>query len=75
MVISDYRKGLKAPATAILGATWQGCRVGLLKNPDLRVGVCRITRLQLLRGYFGRCRIIEEKNDREREIDGGDGGR
>ena len=38
LVISDDHKGLKAAATRILGATWQGCRVGLLKNPFLARG-------------------------------------
>ena len=33
LVISDDHKGLKAAATRILGATWQRCRVGLLKKP------------------------------------------
>ena len=38
LVISDDHKGLKAAATRILGATWQGCRVGLLKKPFLARG-------------------------------------
>ena len=36
LVISDDHKGLKAAITRILGATWQRCRVGLLK----KLGVC-----------------------------------
>ncbi len=36
LVISDDHKGLKAAATRILGATWQRCRMGLLK----KLGVC-----------------------------------
>ena len=38
LVISDDHKGLKAAATRVLGATWQRCRVGLLKNPVLARG-------------------------------------
>ena len=34
LVISDDHKGLKAAVTRILGATWQRCRVGLLKKPQ-----------------------------------------
>ncbi len=43
LVISDDHKGLKAAVTRILGATWQRCRVGLLKNPDLRRDEHRLT--------------------------------
>ena len=32
LVISDDHKGLKAAATRILGATWQGCRVHFMRN-------------------------------------------
>lgn len=32
LVISDAHEGLKAAITRILSATWQRCRVGLLKN-------------------------------------------
>ena len=33
LVISDAHEGLKAAISKILSATWQRCRVGLLKNP------------------------------------------
>ena len=33
LVISDAHEGLKAAITKILSATWQRCRVGLLKKP------------------------------------------
>ena len=33
LVMSDAHEGLKAAITKILSATWQRCRVGLLKNP------------------------------------------
>jgi len=33
LVVSDAHEGLKAAITKVLGATWQRCRVGLLKNP------------------------------------------
>ena len=42
LVISDDHKGLKAAATRVLGATWQRCRVGLLKNPFLARVSCLI---------------------------------
>ncbi|MEY9722232.1 transposase-like protein [Sinorhizobium fredii] len=32
LVISDAHEGLKAAIVRVLGATWQRCRVGLLKN-------------------------------------------
>ena len=32
LVISDAHEGLKAAITRVLSATWQRCRVGLLKN-------------------------------------------
>jgi hypothetical protein len=32
LVISDAHEGLKAAISKILSATWQRCRVGLLKN-------------------------------------------
>ena len=32
LVISDAHEGLKAAITKILSATWQRCRVGLLKK-------------------------------------------
>ncbi len=59
LVVSDDHKGLKAAATRILGATWQRCRVGLLKNPVLAGGVCGIMRLQPLRAGVGRPRRDE----------------
>ena len=33
LVISDAHEGLKAAIRRVMGATWQRCRVGLLKNP------------------------------------------
>ena len=54
LVISDDHKGLKAAITRILGATWQRCRVGLLKNPVLGGGVYRIMRLQPVRARVER---------------------
>jgi len=33
LVVSDAHEGLKSAITQVLGATWQRCRVGLLKNP------------------------------------------
>src|SRR6201997_1219357 len=33
LVVSDAHEGLKAAISKVLGATWQRCRVGLLKNP------------------------------------------
>ena len=33
LVISDAHEGLKAAAAKVLGASWQRCRVGLLKKP------------------------------------------
>ena len=35
LVFSDAHQGLKAAVAKVLGATWQRCRVGLLKNPFL----------------------------------------
>ena len=32
LVISDAHEGLKAAIAKVLGATWQRCRVGLLKK-------------------------------------------
>jgi putative transposase len=32
LVVSDAHEGLKAAMARVLGATWQRCRVGLLKN-------------------------------------------
>ena len=34
LVVSDAHEGIKAAVTKVLSATWQRCRVGLLKNPD-----------------------------------------
>ena len=34
LVVSDAHPGLKAAITKVLGATWQRCRVGLLKKPS-----------------------------------------
>ena len=50
LVISDAHEGLKNAITAFLGATWQRCRVGLLKKSVLRktirppdlFGTCRL---------------------------------
>ncbi len=36
LVISDAHEGLKAAVAKVLKATWQRCRVGLLKNPPSR---------------------------------------
>jgi Transposase and inactivated derivatives len=33
LVISDAHEGLKGAITRVMGATWQRCRVGLLKKP------------------------------------------
>ena len=33
LVISDAHEGIKAAVSKVLSATWQRCRVGLLKNP------------------------------------------
>ena len=33
LVVSDAHEGLKAAITKVLSATWQRCRVGLLKKP------------------------------------------
>ncbi len=33
LVISDAQEGIKAAVSKVLSATWQRCRVGLLKNP------------------------------------------
>ena len=33
LVTSDAHEGLKAAITKVLGASWQRCRVGPLKNP------------------------------------------
>ena len=33
LVVSDAHEGLKAAIQRVIGATWQRCRVGLLKNP------------------------------------------
>ena len=35
LVISDAHEGLKAAIRRVMGASWQRCRVGLLKNPSL----------------------------------------
>jgi len=32
LVVSDAHEGLKAAVTKVLSATWQRCRVGLLKK-------------------------------------------
>jgi putative transposase len=32
LVVSDAHEGLKHAITKVLGAIWQRCRVGLLKN-------------------------------------------
>ena len=34
LVVSDAHEGLKAAITKVLHATWQRCRVGLLKSPS-----------------------------------------
>jgi len=34
LVVSDAHEGLKAAVAKVLSATWQRCRVGLLKNPS-----------------------------------------
>jgi putative transposase len=36
LVVSDAHEGLKAAAARVLHASWQRCRVGLLKKADLR---------------------------------------
>jgi len=36
LVISDAHEGLKAAITRVVGATWQRCRVGLLKKGPVR---------------------------------------
>ena len=36
LVISDAHEGLKNAITRVVGATWQRCRVGLLKKSLLR---------------------------------------
>ena len=56
LVISDDHKGLKAAATRILGATWQRCRVGLLKNPFLARGSRLILCLRRPRAHSGQVR-------------------
>jgi putative transposase len=33
LVVSDAHEGIKAAVSKVLCATWQRCRVGLLKNP------------------------------------------
>ncbi|MET4449530.1 transposase-like protein [Bradyrhizobium sp. GM2.2] len=34
LVVSDAHEGIKATVAKVLNASWQRCRVGLLKNPD-----------------------------------------
>jgi putative transposase len=41
LVMSDAHEGLKAAISKVLGATWQRCRVGLLRNPDAIAGTLR----------------------------------
>jgi transposase-like protein len=36
LVVSDAHEGLKAAIAKVLSATWQRCRVGLLKNLPFR---------------------------------------
>ena len=50
LVISDAHEGLKAAIAKVLCATWQRCRVGLLKKPVLR----RSTRPP---GLLAACRL------------------
>jgi putative transposase len=39
LVISDAHEGIKAAVARVFRATWQRCRVGLLKNPfEVAVG-------------------------------------
>src|SRR5512147_523474 len=49
LVISDAHEGLKAAIIRVLGATWQRCRVGLLKNPHGRDSLLNIVWLGLAR--------------------------
>ena len=56
LVISDDHKGLKAAATHTLGATWQRCRVGLLKNPVSPRGSRLIPLLRRSPAHSGRVR-------------------
>ncbi len=39
LVISDAHEGIKAAVSKVLCATWQRCRVGLLKKPALRQSI------------------------------------
>lgn len=39
LVVSDAHEGLKAAVRKVVGAGWQRCRVGLLKNPLQHLGI------------------------------------
>ena len=56
LVISDAHQGLKAAVAKVLGATWQHCRVGLLKNPFLARGSRLILCLRRSRAHSGQVR-------------------
>ncbi len=58
VICADGGQGLLAALPTVYpGIAVQRCWAGLLKNPVLGAGVCRFTRLQLPRAYFGRrCR-------------------
>ncbi len=49
LVISDAHEGIKAAVSKLLHATWQRCRVGLLKNSPAPDSVVRVIRDQRAR--------------------------
>ena len=57
--ISDAHEGIKAAVAKVLGATWQRCRVGSLKNlePDDSREIRRITIIQATRCWGARNEI------------------
>ena len=56
LVVSDAHEGIKAAVTKVLCATWQRCRVGLLKNPFLARGSRLILCLRRPRAHSGQVR-------------------
>jgi transposase-like protein len=57
LVISDAHDGLRLAITRVLGASWQRCRVGLLKKPLFLCGIC-VRQAAIVAKVEENCRVV-----------------
>ena len=66
LVVSDAHEGLKAAITKVLGATWQRCRVHLMRNAMAHAGK---TQRRIVSAWIGtQIRVVQHSSVRPNEF-------